>query len=114
MAAADHLRPFVLVVALGLGAAWSTGCGKQCSSPEIQRAFDLAWAGDVAAMRALLDANPELARARGCHGHEVLARMTGARTGLFERLFRRASGSESSTVLHVAARQGFAEMARLL
>src|SRR5687767_15718996 len=114
MAAADRLRPLAVVVALGMAAAGSVGCGQECSSREIQRAFDLAWEGDVVAMRALLDANPELGRARGCHGWDVLDRLTGRRTGLSERLFRRATGSQASTPLHVAARQGFGEMVGLL
>ncbi len=80
-------------------------CAKPCADmPGRERAFEAAWRGDLDAMRELLKSNPGLAGATGCP----------AARGAFEWLLDRAAGRGPATLLHVAARQGYDEMARLL
>src|SRR5262245_32676327 len=94
-----------LLVALMAAAAVATGCGTPCGDdPDREAAFDAAWRNDLGAMRGLIARNPGLAAATHCPPPETL----------LGRLVARQLGGGEQTVLHVAARQGFAELAAML
>ncbi len=81
-------------------AAVQPGCRPECLDAS-SVAVEAAWPGDVGTIRELLRTNPGLATRGEC----------GGRRGLGARLVSRSIGEGSATLLHVAARQGYAELA---
>src|SRR5260370_30217273 len=82
----------------------AAGCRPSCvDTADTRSVFDAAWQNDVAAMRELLDRDASLATTAGCGSSSsgspsvLTARMMGERTPLL-----------------VAARQGHAEIVKLL
>jgi ankyrin repeat protein len=84
-------------------AAFAIGCGGPCARAE-DAAFEAAWRNDLQTMRRLIAQNPRAARAGQCDPPQTAV-------GRFVARFR---WTGSSTVLHVAARQGYADFAALL
>ena len=92
-----------LLLAMVAAAAFATGCGGPCAGRE-DAAFEAAWRDDLQTMRRLIAQNPGAARAGQCDPPQTAI-------GRFVAQFR---WTGSSTVLHVAARQGHADFAALL
>ncbi|PYR55875.1 MAG: hypothetical protein DMF85_18320 [Acidobacteria bacterium] len=83
----------------------SVGCGSDCAdAARAKPVFDAAWHNDVTSMRAMLARDPSLADVRECLPRPSVA-------GWF---VRRSIGEDAPRPLHVAARQGNADMVQLL
>jgi ankyrin repeat protein len=97
-----RLRPLFSV--LWLTVAFGCGSADPIADPDRDLAFEAAWNDDAATMRELLARNPSLSNAQEPE--------TGRR--LTERLFDWFMDFEPTRVLHVAARQGHADIVKLL
>jgi Ankyrin repeats (3 copies)/Ankyrin repeats (many copies) len=91
-----------LVVCTYATAGCAAGCGDD--DPGIAAAFQGAWSGDASAMRRLIAEKPDLANAGSCPATETL----------IGRLIDYGFGAGTTTVLHVAARQGHTAVVRVL
>ena len=99
-------RTTIVVTAMLAGGSVLPGCGERCQNadPLQLAAFEAAWRGDTDRMRGLIAQNSALANARECEPPHNLASW----------IIARQMGAGTTSVLHVAARQGHSEFVTLL
>src|SRR5688500_9330557 len=92
-----------LLAVLCCGAAGCLSAPRCLDAQATEKIYDAAWDNQVSTMRELLERDRQLAQATGCRSQP-----SASRTALQSRM------SGLTTPLHVAARQGHPEVARLL